>query len=779
MKSKYTPYEVAALNWYGHTLLTNEEIVGRSMDKIAGIASQFGIDDSEVICVVSDSPKVDTAFFARIEDISSYDVGRTAFRSIHRYKQAGKKFVVVIGKSFFVSKIVEDALKMNDTKRNRISVALNIINGFMVHELAHNKYTRGLISLELLKFGDWKRDDTLAKIADIFDINTSNPQWKKIVNVAKTIYYFTTQVGEDIFINNRVKLSMPKHAEFIKNIEGLMFTKNRLAEYVKDAESQDNLIVQWLTVVTFMKMVVFDEEALKHLFNSSLDDKVKKALRMFYKFKDYMTYTERFELMVDITKEVLSLDELTSGITRFDPSPNGDSKKGEGKECDGSKECEDGEDGSGNNGSEGKGDAGDGECDGDECENGEAIGSDMRDHVELKEGEIEDKSNLHEQSQGHADFDDSGGKALTAEEYEKAIDNMMFETEEAKKWLEEADKEMKKAVASRLTDDMSRMLEDIQGKMLTRLLPNGSEIDENELRLLSPVPPCNEFYLTKFEAAADKLRRAGVEKAYIAFAKKLNRIRTHKEVVEPSKKGRIIPTRLQRYKTGGLYKGIHKNYTIQDKAYQFNFLIDLSGSMWSELYFNAVLHAYFMLSALKPIRGISCHVYGHTTGSSIIDSSVVKPGYKNKILNNYGARVNSGMSYASIVYDIAHDKMTDKRIKEAFGTMLGSGRAIARGNRDSGAITLVSHKFDNNDSKKILFVMSDGAPTDYDYYKEDGYELTSAAANTARAAGIQVYSLSLVNSVTHTNNRIYGKEFNYNLTDMKNLPKIADAIMNN
>jgi hypothetical protein len=199
--------------------------------------------------------------------------------------------------------------------------------------------------------------------------------------------------------------------------------------------------------------------------------------------------------------------------------------------------------------------------------------------------------------------------------------------------------------------------------------------------------------------------------------------------------------------------------------------------MWRELYVNAVMHSYYMLNAVKEVRGITCHVYGHTSGSSRIDPYVVAN--EDKVPSIYAIQdvINTArVSGYSVVYDIANDDMSTKETNRRYATIMGSGSSICYGNRDGAAIKLVTHKFKSQSGKRILFVMSDGAPTDYGW-GENAYHITRSEANKAREQGIEVYSLSLTKYVIPTTNKIYGEEYNYDLSKMENLIGIADAII--
>lgn len=99
---------------------------------------------------------------------------------------------------------------------------------------------------------------------------------------------------------------------------------------------------------------------------------------------------------------------------------------------------------------------------------------------------------------------------------------------------------------------------------------------------------------------------------------------------------------------------------------------------------------------------------------------------------------------------------TTPNLDEAFQKVM----AVPNGNNyDDVMIDKCVELFQSDSDRKVLLVLSDGAPCGFGY---DGEEATTKAAAKARTAGVHTYSISLVAGVVKKNNAIYGEEYNLN-----------------
>lgn len=88
-------------------------------------------------------------------------------------------------------------------------------------------------------------------------------------------------------------------------------------------------------------------------------------------------------------------------------------------------------------------------------------------------------------------------------------------------------------------------------------------------------------------------------------------------------------------------------------------------------------------------------------------------------------------------------------------------------NRDSYALLEMAKRFTRKDRKRIILVISDGAPNSasWTYTGDAAIRHTQQTVDTIRKSGISVYSLSIDTQAFQTNNRIYGESFNVCDTD--------------
>lgn len=88
-------------------------------------------------------------------------------------------------------------------------------------------------------------------------------------------------------------------------------------------------------------------------------------------------------------------------------------------------------------------------------------------------------------------------------------------------------------------------------------------------------------------------------------------------------------------------------------------------------------------------------------------------------------------------------------------------------NRDGYALYEISKKFQSQNRKRVLIVISDGSPNgdgrDYESFR--AIEHTKQMVKSIRQSGIDVYSISIDESAFTVNDTIYGKEFNTCATD--------------
>lgn len=82
-------------------------------------------------------------------------------------------------------------------------------------------------------------------------------------------------------------------------------------------------------------------------------------------------------------------------------------------------------------------------------------------------------------------------------------------------------------------------------------------------------------------------------------------------------------------------------------------------------------------------------------------------------------------------------------------------------NYDGVALQEINKKFTNREATRYIIVLSDGKPTNGTTYDGLGaIDHTMTVVESIRRKGTTIFSMSVVESVVHDNNQIYGREFN-------------------
>jgi len=196
-------------------------------------------------------------------------------------------------------------------------------------------------------------------------------------------------------------------------------------------------------------------------------------------------------------------------------------------------------------------------------------------------------------------------------------------------------------------------------------------------------------------------------------------------------------------------------------------LIDLSGSMrrvvedGSQSKISFALKCAAGLSNAFIENGFQYAIYGHTVGW--IPNSDLE--YETSILDSVG--IFKFKSFG----EKANPLNSLKTMNRFFD---------GRGNCDSVAISYVSTLYPNSSNKKILIVISDGLPTERDKFALRQFGVTPAydaisdtknAVAVARKKDINVFSLAIDNEAVQSCNDIYGKNFNFYVTNQEQFVK--------
>lgn len=131
----------------------------------------------------------------------------------------------------------------------------------------------------------------------------------------------------------------------------------------------------------------------------------------------------------------------------------------------------------------------------------------------------------------------------------------------------------------------------------------------------------------------------------------------------------------------------------------------------------------------------------------------------------YGHTSDPWRDYKQVlIYDLLHNGESPNILARRL-TTINNDFGYLFYNRDGYALHEISKKFLSKDKKKIMIVISDGAPNgdgngSVSYDGTRAVEHTRETVKAIRASGIAVYSISIDRSAYQTNNYIYGREFN-------------------
>lgn len=92
--------------------------------------------------------------------------------------------------------------------------------------------------------------------------------------------------------------------------------------------------------------------------------------------------------------------------------------------------------------------------------------------------------------------------------------------------------------------------------------------------------------------------------------------------------------------------------------------------------------------------------------------------------------------------------------------MSSMSKTMTLQNRDGFAIQYVAEKLTDKRKRRVLVVISDGAPYAHFGYESDGIRHTKNAVENVRSKGIDVFSISITSGAASTNAHIYGKAWN-------------------
>lgn len=98
-------------------------------------------------------------------------------------------------------------------------------------------------------------------------------------------------------------------------------------------------------------------------------------------------------------------------------------------------------------------------------------------------------------------------------------------------------------------------------------------------------------------------------------------------------------------------------------------------------------------------------------------------------------------------------------------------------NRDGCAIRYIYPKLNDKRKRRLLIVISDGEPLATEYYGRPAQQHTKSAVEEARAAGVEVLSISISHEAKDVNNWIYGRERNVYNEDINVIQKIVESLV--
>jgi len=198
-----------------------------------------------------------------------------------------------------------------------------------------------------------------------------------------------------------------------------------------------------------------------------------------------------------------------------------------------------------------------------------------------------------------------------------------------------------------------------------------------------------------------------------------------------------------------------------------------------------MIHSVALFVALNKVRGIEASLWGHSTVMVKLQSKVYTP---NAAFNKFCAlnksmqnaidltnRVGKVNRNSCMIYKLGDNKTSERYVTARARTIVDASHSIAEYNRDGDAIKYVFEQLDFT-KERLIFVLSDGAPSAYKS-RNNGIDATREVVNSLREKGAHVHSFSLVNGVVLSNNEIYGKKYNHDLTNIAALSDIAKQIM--
>lgn len=99
-------------------------------------------------------------------------------------------------------------------------------------------------------------------------------------------------------------------------------------------------------------------------------------------------------------------------------------------------------------------------------------------------------------------------------------------------------------------------------------------------------------------------------------------------------------------------------------------------------------------------------------------------------------------------------------------------------NRDGFAILQMGRKFTSDKKRRVLIVISDGAPEAPGYHGEPAMEHTKQCIEDLRAKRIAVLSISISDSARRTNDRLYGEKWNVFNEDPNVIEEVVRVLIN-
>jgi nitric oxide reductase NorD protein len=98
-------------------------------------------------------------------------------------------------------------------------------------------------------------------------------------------------------------------------------------------------------------------------------------------------------------------------------------------------------------------------------------------------------------------------------------------------------------------------------------------------------------------------------------------------------------------------------------------------------------------------------------------------------------------------------------------------------NLDGFAIQYVAKKFTSLSKRRVMIVISDGAPLSSNYSGASAIKHSQEVVNGVRKSGVSVYSISINSMAARINNVIYGKENNIVNDDPNVIGELTKSLM--